>query len=57
MMVEIVPRKLVTLRFNKQEQQKIYELACSKGKPVGKYLKWYIKQHLKIKDIKDEKQY
>lgn len=56
-MVEIVPRKLVTLRFNKQEQQKIYELACSKGKPVGKYLKWYIKQHLKIKDIKDEKQY
>lgn len=45
-MVNIIKKKLITLRFSDNDADKIYKRACNKGMTVGQYLKWYIQSNL-----------
>ncbi|MFA5300431.1 MAG: hypothetical protein WC389_19775 [Lutibacter sp.] len=48
-MVTIIRKNLVTIRFNKKEADEIFDRACTKGKTVGQYVKWFMKQSLSDK--------
>ena len=52
-MVTIIKKRLVTIRFSDKDADEIFRRSCNKQMTVGQYLKWFIRQSLKKKEVKE----